>query len=148
MYSAPSPRISYRHADQQPGQYLSAPRSTPSPLNRDGRRSPNKADQILGREHGMYADGDNVPLQTMPAQKKKFDEYGYVSGEDDDDYEYDDSSDEVAAERRIRTQTKTLPATKNWNDLPEGFLDAPRRKSQGRSGSGSGSRERNERKDD
>lgn len=149
-FNPPSPRVSYRHADQQPGQYLSAPRSTPSPLNRDGRRSPNKADQILGREHGMYADGDNVPLQPMPANKKKFDQYGYVSGDDEDDYEYDDSSDEVAAERRIRTQTKTLPATKNWNDLPEGFLDKPRRKSQGRSGSASGSvsRERSERKDD
>ncbi|KAH6625308.1 DHHC palmitoyltransferase-domain-containing protein [Boeremia exigua] len=115
----PSPRVSYRHADQP--QYLS---TTP---HRDGRRSPNKADQILGREQGMYADGD-VPLQPLPA-KKKFDEYNYIS--DDDDAlpsSYEDSSDELPADRRITTQTRALPATKNWNDLPEGFLDAPKKR--------------------
>jgi palmitoyltransferase len=97
----------------------------------------------------MYADGDNVPLQPIPPQKKKFDQYSYISEDDEDDYEYDDSSDEVAADRRIKTQTKTLPTTKNWNDLPDGFLDAPRKSRQGRNGSGgSGSGGSRERKDE
>ncbi|KZM20851.1 protein-cysteine S-palmitoyltransferase [Ascochyta rabiei] len=81
--------------------------------HRDGRRSPSKADQILGREQDMYADGD-VPLQTIET-KKKYDQYNYISEDDDDDDEYQ---------------------TKNWNDLPEGFLDAPRK------GKKSSSRER------
>ncbi|KAF3047107.1 palmitoyltransferase for Vac8p [Didymella heteroderae] len=146
-YNPPSPRVSYRHADQT--QYLSATRNGTVSAHRDGRRSPSKADQILGREQGMYADGD-VPLQTIET-RKKFDQYNYIS-EDDEDDEYDVSSDEQAADRRIRTQTKTMPATKNWNDLPEGFLDAPRKSKK------STSRERkakdrsewhdNERKDD
>ncbi|KAF3034546.1 palmitoyltransferase for Vac8p [Didymella keratinophila] len=147
-YNPPSPRVSYRHADQT--QYLSATRNGTVTAHRDGRRSPSKADQILGREQGMYADGD-VPLQTIET-RKKFDQYNYISEDDDNDDEYDVSSDEQAADRRIKTQTKTMPATKNWNDLPEGFLGAPRKSKK------SGSRDRkakdrdqwndNERKDD
>ncbi|KAL1592067.1 palmitoyltransferase for Vac8p [Nothophoma quercina] len=129
-YNPPSPRVSYRHADQT--QYLSATHTGNVTAHRDGRRSPSKADQILGREQGMYADGD-VPLQTIET-RKKFDQYNYISEDDEDGYE--DSSDEQSADRRIRTQTKTLPQTKNWNDLPEGFLDAPRK------GKKSSSRER------
>lgn len=145
-YNPPSPRVSYRHADQP--QYLSASHSAGA--HRDGRRSPSKADQILGREQGMYADGD-VPLQPMPAtvsSKKKFDQYNYISdAEDTDDYE--DSSDEVAAaDRRVKTQTKTLPTTKNWNDLPDGFLDAPRKGKQAGSRERSKTQDRSERKDD
>ncbi|KAJ4362716.1 palmitoyltransferase for Vac8p [Ascochyta clinopodiicola] len=129
-YNPPSPRVSYRHADQT--QYLSATQTGTITAHRDGRRSPSKADQILGREQGMYADGD-VPLQTIET-KKKYDQYNYISEDDEDEYEV--SSDEQAADRRIKTQTKTVPQTKNWNDLPEGFLDAPRK------GKKSGSRER------
>jgi hypothetical protein len=129
-YNPPSPRVSYRHADQT--QYLSATQNGTVTAHRDGRRSPSKADQVLGREQGMYAD-DDVPLQTIET-RKKFDQYNYISEDDDD--EYDVSSDEQAADRRIRTQTKSMPATKNWNDLPDGFLDAPKK------GKKSGSRER------
>ncbi|KAJ4343521.1 palmitoyltransferase for Vac8p [Didymella glomerata] len=129
-YDPPSPRVSYRHADQT--QYLSATQNGTVTAHRDGRRSPSKADQVLGREQGMYAD-DDVPLQTIET-RKKFDQYNYISEDDDD--EYDVSSDEQAADRRIRTQTKSMPATKNWNDLPDGFLDAPKK------GKKSGSRER------
>lgn len=77
----------------------------------------------MGREQGMYADGD-VPLQTIET-KKKFDQYNYISEDEDDEYEV--SSDEQAADRRIKPQTKTVPQTSNWNDLPEDFLDAPRK---------------------
>ncbi|KAF1927642.1 zf-DHHC-domain-containing protein, partial [Didymella exigua CBS 183.55] len=130
-YNPPSPRVSYQHADQT--QYLSATTHGPVTAHGDGRRSPSKADQILGREQGMYADGD-VPLQTIEA-RRKFDQYSYIS-EDDEDDEYDVSSDEQAADRRIKTHTTIVPATKNWNDLPDGFLDAPRK------GQKSSSRER------
>jgi palmitoyltransferase len=131
-YNPPSPRVSYRHADQTNSQYLSAGVGGVVTAHRDGRRSPSKADQILGREQGMYTDGD-VPLQTIET-RKKFDQYNYISEDDEDDYEV--SSDEQAADHKIKTQTKTVPQTKNWNDLPEGFLDAPRK------GKKSGSRER------
>jgi hypothetical protein len=89
-----------------------------SPL--EGRRSPSKADQILGRERGMYADGD-VPLQDI--DRRKFDQYNYISEEEEDDY--DVSSDEQGADQKAAQHTKTLPpqqATRNWNDIPEGFL--------------------------
>ncbi|KAF1359712.1 palmitoyltransferas-like protein PFA3 [Lizonia empirigonia] len=111
-YNPPSPRVSYRHADQT--QYLSTTNNGTVTPHRDGRRSPSKADQILGREQGMYADGD-VPLQTIET-KKKFDQYNYISEDDEDEYEV--SSDEQAADRRIKPQTKTVPQTSNWNDLP------------------------------
>lgn len=94
---------------------------------KEGRRSPCKADQILGRGSDMYTDGD-VPLQTF--NKKKFDQYNYVSEDEDEDGV---SSDEQAAER-IKTQhIKTVQATtQNWNDIPEGFLDpAPKGKKRG-----------------
>jgi palmitoyltransferase len=105
----------------------------------EGRRSPSKADQILGREHGMYADGD-VQLQTI--DRRKFDQYKYISEDEDDDYEV--SSDEQAADqkRAQRTANNAPPqkATQNWNDIPEGFLDpAPQ-------GKKSISRERNQKK--
>ncbi|EMD90620.1 hypothetical protein COCC4DRAFT_186615 [Bipolaris maydis ATCC 48331] len=95
----------------------------------DGRRSPSKADQILGRDRGMYADDD---VQLQPIERKKFDPYNYTSEDEED--EYDVSSDEQAADQRKPQQTKPVVApppkvTSNWNDIPEGFLDpAPQRK--------------------
>ncbi|KAF1918444.1 DHHC palmitoyltransferase-domain-containing protein [Ampelomyces quisqualis] len=107
----------------------------------EGRRSPSKADQILGREYGMYADGD-VQLQTI--DRRKFDQYNYVSeDDDDDDDDYEVSSDEQAADQKRAQRPATGPPqkpTQNWNDIPEGFLDpTPQRKK-------SISRERNQKK--
>lgn len=66
----------------------------------------------------MYADGD-VQLQTI--DRKKFDQYNYVSEDEEDDYEV--SSDEQAADAKKATQPKIVPVpTQNWNDVPEGFL--------------------------
>jgi len=95
----------------------------------EGRRSPSKADQILGRKHGMYADGD-VQLQNI--DRRKFDQYNYISEDEDEHDEYEVSSDEQAADRKRKEKQK---ATMNWNDIPEGFLDpAPQgRKSGSRS---------------
>jgi hypothetical protein len=93
----------------------------------EGRRSPCKADQILGREHGMYADGD-VQLQNI--DRRKFDQYNYISEEEDED-DYEVSSDEQGADHKRAQRTQNGPpqqATSNWNDIPEGFLDpAPQR---------------------
>ena len=70
----------------------------------------------------MYADGD-VQLQTI--DRKKFDQYNYISEDEDDDYEV--SSDEQAVDQRKaqKVQTVTVPpkGTQNWNDIPDGFLD-------------------------
>lgn len=88
----------------------------------EGRRSPGKADQILGRERGMYSDGD-VQLQSL--DRRKLDQY-YVSEDD----EYESSSDEEGREQRASQSSKSphQRATENWNDVPEDFLQpAPRR---------------------
>jgi hypothetical protein len=141
--TAPSPRITQRPGwaapAEPPSRFLHA---TTTPAY-DGRRSPSKADQILGRENGMYADGD-VPLQTM--DRRKFDQYSYISEDDDEDDDYETSSDDVAGGATTTTITNTntntlTPAaaarrshitaasatttvsTHNWNDIPDGFLD-------------------------
>ncbi|KAF2278755.1 zf-DHHC-domain-containing protein [Westerdykella ornata] len=89
----------------------------------EGRRSPSKADQILGRERGMYADG---AVQLQPIVRKKFDQYNYISEDDDDDY--DVSSDEERAGKRKAAQvaqTQPPTVTKDWNDIPADFLPPP-----------------------
>ena len=90
----------------------------------EGRRSPSKADQILGRENGMYADGD---VQLQPIDRRKFDQYNYIS-EDEDADDYELSSDEATTEQRKAPQIVPLPKnTNNWNDIPDDFLSAPPR---------------------
>jgi hypothetical protein len=100
------------------GRYLTTSNGVVStPL--EGRRSPSKADQILGREHGMYADGD---VQLQPIDRRKFDQYNYIS-----DDEYDISSDEEhAGSRKTSVPRPQQPkATKDWNDIPSDFLKPP-----------------------
>lgn len=125
-HSPPTPRLPRRPDWQTPrrhgeeAHYLTTSNGiVNTPL--EGRRSPNKADQILGREQGMYTDGD---VQLQPMDRRKFDQYNYISEDDDDDYEI--SSDEERANNR-RTQTIRPPpkATKDWNDVPEDFLKPP-----------------------
>ena len=68
----------------------------------------------------MYADGD-VQLQLI--DRRKFDQYNYIS--DDEDDEYDASDDEVVGDRRRAPKIKPIPLpkiTKNWNDIPDDFL--------------------------
>ncbi|KAF1831432.1 palmitoyltransferas-like protein PFA3 [Decorospora gaudefroyi] len=129
QYNQPTPRATrrpewqstLRHGENT--QYLTTSNGiVRSPL--DGRRSPSKADQILGRERGMYTDGD-VQLQNI--DRKKFDQYNYIS-EDEDDDEYEVSSDEQAVDQKKAQQPPTVSAppkqTSNWNDIPDGFLDS------------------------
>ncbi|KAH8722566.1 DHHC palmitoyltransferase-domain-containing protein [Phaeosphaeriaceae sp. PMI808] len=125
----PMPRLPHRPEWQSPlrngehSHYLTTSAGTVNtPV--EGRRSPSKANQILGREHGMYADGD---VQLQPIDRRKFDQYSYIS-EDEDEDEYDVSSDEQAADRKkAALQPTTIvnerDSTKNWNDIPDGFLD-------------------------
>lgn len=130
----PSPRQPHRPEWQSPLRHGEQARylTTSNGIVRSpstGRRSPSKADQVLGRESGMYADGD-VQLQNI--DRRKFDQYNYISEDDEDDYEV--SSDEQAADqRKSQQQVKAAPPqqtkTRNWNDIPEGFLDpAPKGK--------------------
>ncbi|KAF2182019.1 zf-DHHC-domain-containing protein [Zopfia rhizophila CBS 207.26] len=125
MYSPPATRQPHRPEWQSPrrqgdeGRYLTTSNGVmTTPL--EGRRSPGKADQILGRERGMYSDGD-VQLQTL--DRRKYDQYNYIS----DDDEYDVSSDEERAEKRKIQAAKPPPpkGTKNWNDIPDEFLQPP-----------------------
>ncbi|KAL5119563.1 palmitoyltransferase for Vac8p [Pleosporales sp. CAS-2024a] len=105
--------------NDEPARYLTTSNGiVKSPM--EGRRSPSKADQILGREHGMYADGA-VQLQNM--DRKKFNQYNYISDDDDED-DYEVSSDEQAADQKRAQRAPPPPkATQTWNDIPEGFLD-------------------------
>jgi hypothetical protein len=132
QHRQPSPRQPHRPEWQSPlrnggpTQYLTTSSGVVrSPM--EGRRSPSKADQILGRESGMYADGD---VQLQDIDRRRFDQYNYISEDEDDDYEV--SSDEQVADRRRTQHTKNVPpqdAPRNWNDIPEGFLDpAPKGK--------------------
>ncbi|KAF2005728.1 palmitoyltransferas-like protein PFA3 [Amniculicola lignicola CBS 123094] len=143
-HSPPTPRLP-RQPNREPrrngeeARYLT---TTTTHANPDGRRSPSKADQILGRERGMYADGAEVPLQTLnpivqthTPSKKGFDQYNYIS---DDSSE---SEDEPTVNRPRQNKisnvnggllSKAKPAppqmqTESWNDIPEAFLQpAPR----------------------
>jgi palmitoyltransferase len=126
-FSPPTPRLPRQPEWQAPrrhgeeARYLTTSSGVVStPVT--GRRSPSKADQILGRERGMYADNG---VQLQPMGRKKFDQYNYVSEDDDDDYEV--SSDEERAENRNVEAANPAPAskTKDWNDIPADFLTAP-----------------------
>lgn len=130
-FSPPTPRLPRRPEWQSPrrhgeeARYLTTSSGIMStPL--EGRRSPSKADQILGRESGMYADGD---MQLQPIDRRKYDQYNYISDDEEGD-EYEVSSDEAAADQRKPQQIKPMPlpkSTKNWNDIPDDFLGAPPR---------------------
>lgn len=126
QYNPPAPRAIRRPEWQsspvrvEDSRYLTTSNGIiKSPL--DGRRSPSKADQILGRERGMYADGD---MQLQPIDRRRFDQYNYISEDEDDDYEV--SSDEQAADQKKAQKAHAVLApptgTSNWNDVPEGFL--------------------------
>ncbi|KAF1962217.1 zf-DHHC-domain-containing protein [Byssothecium circinans] len=128
-FSPPTPRLPRQPQWQQPrrhgeeARYLTTSNgiiSTPSL----GRRSPSKADQILGRESGMYADGD-VQLQNL--DRKKFDQYNYISeDEDEDDYEGDDAGGEETRRAPPPSRIVALQRnTKDWNDIPDDFLNVP-----------------------
>ena len=125
-FSPPTPRLPRRPEWQAPrrhgeeARYLTTSNGIVStPL--EGRRSPSKADQILGRESGMYADGD---VQLQPIDRRKFDQYNYIS-DDDDGNDYEASGDETSSNPQY-AESKPLPkSTKNWNDVPDDFLIAP-----------------------
>jgi palmitoyltransferase len=127
-FSPPTPRLPRQPEWQAPRRhgeetrYLTTSNGVVStPL--EGRRSPSKADQILGRGRGMYADGD---VQLQPMGRKKFDQYNYISEPEDDDF--DVSSDEERADTRKAGQATKGPQnnqTKDWNDIPEDFLKPP-----------------------
>jgi len=130
--SPPNPRIPRRPEWQAPrrhgeeARYLTTSNGiVNTPI--EGRRSPSKADQILGRESGMYADGGDV-MQMQPIDRRKFDQYNYISDGDDEDGEganYDVSSDDADAEQRRVQRIRPVPLPKithNWNDIPEDFL--------------------------
>jgi hypothetical protein len=128
-HSPPTPRLPRKPEWQSPRRHGEETRylttnsgvlSTPL----EGRRSPTKADQILGREQGMYADGD---MQLQPIDRRKFDQYNYVS-EDEDGDDYEVSSDEGRVDQRRAQKAQAKPPSQksksNWNDIPEDFLHA------------------------
>lgn len=144
QYSQPHPRQARRPEWQSPlrhgeqAQYLTTSNGVVrSPM--EGRRSPSKADQILGRESGMYADGD-VQLQTI--DRTKFDQYNYISEDEEDDYEADDQK--VDGPQAHNTKAAAASSS-NWNDVPEDFLDrAPKSKKVSSSEQKSSSKKNNE----
>ncbi|GAB7347210.1 hypothetical protein MBLNU459_g3316t1 [Dothideomycetes sp. NU459] len=100
-----------RDEDEEQGRYLTTTNGVASvPLS--GRRSPSKADQILGRSTGT---GRTPP----PPPRRKVDDDGIDN--------YDTSSDEES-DRKSRGPGPAQPtkATDNWNDIPEDFLASSR----------------------
>ncbi|KAF2643934.1 zf-DHHC-domain-containing protein [Massarina eburnea CBS 473.64] len=127
-FSPPTPRLPRRPEWQKPrshgeeARYLTTSNGIVSAPSK-GRRSPSKADQILGRESDMYADGD---VQMQDLDRKKFDQYNYISDDEDDDA-YEDE-DEVGPEqsRIAPPPSKAVPVpkiTRDWNDIPDDFLN-------------------------
>jgi palmitoyltransferase len=69
----------------------------------------------------MYADED---VQLQPIDRRKYDQYNYISEDDD----FDVSSDEERADKRKAAQATKPPQdakSKDWNDIPDDFLKAP-----------------------
>ncbi|KAJ4306343.1 palmitoyltransferase for Vac8p [Collariella sp. IMI 366227] len=87
----------YLHPQQQQrgGRY------SPNPSTSSGRRTPSKADRILGRDPNMYADdllpghGEAVSMKRLsPAGRTIEDELDEIDQDDEDEYEDDDSDDQ------------------------------------------------------
>jgi palmitoyltransferase len=143
-HSPPTPRLPRRPEWQTPrhngeeARYLTTSNGiVNAPL--EGRRSPSKADQILGREQGMYADGD---VQLQPIDRRKFDQYNYISEDEEDDYSIS-TDEERAAQRKAQSSSKRN-GTKDWNDIPDDFLKpAPRGKARNRSRSAEDKKKQN-----
>jgi hypothetical protein len=99
-----------------------------------GRRSPSKADQILGRESGMYTDrdgagdggggGGDVQMQDLD-RKGKFDLYNYISDDEEGDEDgYEEAAGEERREGAPLPRIVPMPKhTKDWNDIPDDFIN-------------------------
>lgn len=130
---------------------------------REGRRSPGKADAILGRAPGLYSDDPGmpgVPMQYMTSRRSKnhasYDDLDDLDDDDDEgeDADYDESSDEgeeatkgrrnaghSASSSTSKAQSSATAAaavpeikTENWNDLPAEMVGRPRDRSKTRRG--------------
>ncbi|KAK8154668.1 DHHC palmitoyltransferase-domain-containing protein [Phyllosticta citrichinensis] len=114
---------------------------------REGRRSPNKADQILGRAPGLYSDDDpssaaaaanggGAAVQMQEMRRRRYDDlYDDLDDDDDDEEEEEEGHgarrSELAAAKakEERPAAAAAPAnggttassqaqTHNWNDIP------------------------------
>lgn len=110
----PPPRWSGEHDDSD-GQYLTTS-SGITHVPSAGRRSPMKADQLLGREPraslNRRADGQPMHMQKLDHRRG------------DETPDYDTSSDEEG--RRSVARNGPVRQTDNWNDIPDDFLAASR----------------------
>ena len=98
------------------GRYLTTTNGVAA-VPRLGRRSPNKADLLLGRPSGVFNDAESgfhsslSPNDGYSEGSRSRDRSRRKSGAAD---EYDSSSDETEAGRRARSKK-----TGDWNDVPE-----------------------------
>ncbi len=92
----------------------------------EGRRSPGKADSILGRSPGQYIDGSVGPPQAGATLMQTLDRRKAAEADEDS---YESSSDEERADARtLLSKGQKREGTENWNDVPEGFLPAGSRR--------------------
>ena len=77
-----------------------------SPVPSVGRRSPSKADRVLGRDPSQYADEPETHQGSMPMQNLR-----PSHNDDDDDDDYEESSDEQEALQR----KQNLVPTPGWS---------------------------------
>lgn len=106
-----APRWSGEH-DAVDGQYLTTS-SGIAHVPSSGRRSPAKADQILGRVSAPPP-RRNLPM-ALRAQERR--------GEETPDYDTSSDEDKAERERRQKRGARTR-APENWNDVPDEFLGA------------------------
>ncbi|KAF2758953.1 zf-DHHC-domain-containing protein [Pseudovirgaria hyperparasitica] len=126
--------------DGEDGRYLTTS-SGVTTVRGAGRRSPGKADSILGRLPGTYIeDGQGTPMQDLGRRRGRHDDADLFEDEN-----YDTSSDEDHAKRKSVPPPKAYPiakassTTSNWNDVPDEYLNG---ESRGRTGTSSRSRDR------
>ncbi|PHH64644.1 hypothetical protein CDD82_1747 [Ophiocordyceps australis] len=114
-WGSPPSRASPPHSPAAPDSSLSLPSSSSTPL--PPRRTPSKADRILGRDPNLYADGpQSVQLQPLTRRGRLLDD-SHVHFDDDDDDDDDDDFVNSAHERPKAAQQTALPLLTNTQQV-------------------------------
>ncbi|KAK0728021.1 DHHC palmitoyltransferase-domain-containing protein [Lasiosphaeria miniovina] len=109
----PAAQASYHNSHLQPAQY-----SSPSPVSSPGRRTPSKADRILGRDPNMYEDDPfTSPEDQDSVSMRRLSPRGRALGGADDEDDYDDHEDEGDAVRRRQQQQQQAEAERRALDV-------------------------------
>lgn len=109
------------------------------PDSSSGKRTPSKADRILGRDPNLYADGaqEDVPLRRLsPRGRSIEDELDDIDKEDDYDYANDNEQKSSGQTSRQEAERRALDVVTNGGGWGRGGASGMLRKSNGPRGAG------------